>query len=110
MTSKERFDLTINHKQPDKMMIDFGATSTTGIHVLTIENLRKYYGLKWKPVRVVDPYQMLGEVDEELQEIMGADAIGAKGKSSSFGFYNITLLVAICIIIFLKIIYIQHNQ
>ncbi|MFW5831576.1 MAG: uroporphyrinogen decarboxylase family protein [Prolixibacteraceae bacterium] len=88
MNSKERFDLTVNHKQPDKMMVDFGATSTTGIHVLAVENLRKYYGLEQKPVRVVDPYQMLGEVDEELREILGADAVGAKGKNSSFGFYN----------------------
>ncbi len=88
MNSKERFDLTVNHKQPDKMMVDFGATSTTGIHALAVENLRKYYGLEWKPVRIVDPYQMLGEVDDELREIMGSDAIGAKGKSSSFGFYN----------------------
>jgi hypothetical protein len=88
MTSKERFDLTVNHKQPDKMMVDFGATSTTGIHVLAVEELRKHYGLKWKPVRVVDPYQMLGEVDEELREILGADAVGAKGKNSSFGYYN----------------------
>lgn len=88
MTSKERFDLTVNHKQPDKMVVDFGATSTTGIHVLAIENLRKYYGLEWKPVRVIDPYQMLGEVDSELREILGTDAIGAKGKNSSFGFYN----------------------
>lgn len=88
MNSKERFDLAVNHKQPDKMVVDFGATPTTGIHVLAVENLRRHYGLEMKPVRVVDPYQMLGEVDEELREILGADAIGAKGKNSSFGFYN----------------------
>lgn len=88
MNSKERFDCTVNHREPDKMMVDFGATSTTGIHVQAIENLRKHYGLENKPVRVTDPYQMLGEVDEELREILGADAIGAKGKNSSFGFYN----------------------
>ena len=88
MTSKERFDLTVNHKEPDRMVIDFGATSTTGIHVLAIENLRTYYGLPNKPVRVMDPYQMLGEVDDGLREIMGTDVIGAKGKNSSFGFYN----------------------
>ncbi len=70
------------------MMVDFGATSTTGIHVLAIENLRKYYGLEKKPVRVIDPYQMLGEVDEELREILGSDAVGARGRNSSFGFYN----------------------
>ena len=47
-------------------MVDFGATSTTGIHVLAIENLRKYYGLEQKPVRVTDPYQMLGEIAPDL--------------------------------------------
>ncbi|MDB4583643.1 hypothetical protein N9164_10860 [Draconibacterium sp.] len=88
MTSKERFDLTVNHKQPDKIVVDFGATSVSGIHVLAIENLRKHYGLENRPVKVVDPYQMLGEVDDELREIMGVDTIGAKGKNNSFGFYN----------------------
>lgn len=88
MTSKERFDLTVNHKQPDKIVVDFGSTSVTGIHVRSIENLRKYYGLEYKPVRVTDPYQMLGEVDHELVSIMGIDVVGAKGRKNSFGFYN----------------------
>ncbi len=88
MTSKERFDLTVNHRQPDKMAVDFGATSTTGIHVKSIENLRKYYGLGNKPVRVTDPYQMLGEIDMELLGILGGDAVPAKGSKSPFGFYN----------------------
>ncbi len=88
MTSKERFDLTINHKQPDRMVVDFGSTSVTGIHVLAVENLRKYYGLESKPVRVVDPYQMLGEVDSELIEILEVDVVPAKGKKNSFGFHN----------------------
>jgi hypothetical protein len=88
MTSKERFDLTINHRQPDKVVVDFGATSVTGIHVLSVENLRRYYGLEHKLVRITDPYQMLGEIDQELIDILGVDVIGAKGKNNSFGFYN----------------------
>ncbi len=44
MTSKERFDLTVKHKQPDKMVVDFGSTSVTVIHVLAIKNLQKHYG------------------------------------------------------------------
>ena len=87
-TSKERFDLTVNHKQPDSLVVDFGATSVSGIHVSSVEKLREYYGLEKKPVRVVDPYQMLGEVDSELREIMGVDAIAAKGRKNSFGFCN----------------------
>ena len=88
MISKERFDLTINHKQPDQMVVDFGSTSVTGIHILAIENLRKYYGLEHIPIRVTDPYQMLGEVDTELINIIGIDVIGAKGKKNSFGVFN----------------------
>ena len=88
MTSKERFDLTVNHMQPDRMVVDFGSTSVTGIHVQSIENLRKYYGLEYKPVRVTDPYQMLGEVDPELVDIIGIDTVAAKGRKNGFGFYN----------------------
>lgn len=88
MTSKERFDWTVNHQQPDRMVVDFGSTSVTGMHVLSVQNLRKHYGLEDRPVRVTDPYQMLGEVDEELMEMMGADVVAARGRSNSFGFYN----------------------
>ena len=88
MTSKERFDLTVNHKQPDRVVVDLGSTAVTGIHVLSVENLRRYYGLENKPVRVIEPYQMLGEVDQELIDAMGIDVIGAWGKNNMFGIYN----------------------
>ena len=88
MTGKDRFDLTVNHKQPDRMVVDFGGTSVTGIHILTVERLRKYYGLEYKPVRLTDPYQMLGEIDTELGEILGTDTIPAKSRKNSFGIYN----------------------
>ncbi len=88
MTSKACFDSAISHRQPDRTVVDFGSTSVTGIHVLAVENLRKHYGLEYKPVRVVDPYQMLGEVDSELIDILGVDVVGARGRNNSFGFYN----------------------
>lgn len=88
MTSKERFDLTVNHKQPDRIVVDLGSTAVTGIHVLSVENLRKHYGLQSRPVRVIEPYQMLGEVDAELMDAMGIDVVGAWGKNNMFGIYN----------------------
>ena len=88
MTSKERFDLTVNHKQPDKLVVDLGATAVTGIHVRTVAYLRNYFGLEYRPVRVIEPFQMLGEVDRELMEAMGIDVVGAWGKNNMFGFYN----------------------
>jgi Uroporphyrinogen decarboxylase (URO-D) len=88
MTSRERFLKTVNHQIPDRMVVDFGSTSVTGIHVRAVENLRRYYGLAYRPVKVTDPLQMLGEVDNELAEILGSDVTGARGKNSNFGFYN----------------------
>ena len=88
MTSKERFNLTVNHKQPDRVVVDLGSTAVTGIHVLSVENLRKHYGLENKPVRVIEPYQMLGEVDQELISAIGVDVIGAWGMNNMFGIYN----------------------
>jgi len=88
MNSKERFDLTVNHKQPDRIVVDLGSTAVTGIHALAVENLRKYYGLESRPVRVIEPYQMLGLIDDDLMDAIGIDVVAAWGKNNMFGIYN----------------------
>ena len=88
MTSRERVQATLNHTQPDKIAVDFGGTPVTGIHVLAIEKIRKYYGLEDKPVRVIEPYQMLGEIDDELMDLLGVDVIGLSPPNNMFGFKN----------------------
>jgi hypothetical protein len=87
-SSRQNFQKTINHQQPDKVVIDFGATSVTGIHVLIVEKLREYYGLEKKPVKVVEPYQMLGEIDSELIKAMDIDVIGLFSAKNMFGVPN----------------------
>jgi hypothetical protein len=86
MTSKERLNTTLAHKAPDRIAIDFGATPVTGIHVLIIQKLREYYGLKKIPVKVTEPYQMLGEIDSELMDILGVDVIGLSPRTNIIGF------------------------
>lgn len=88
MTSHELFLRTVNHQSPGKVVVDMGSTGVTGIHVLAVERLREYYGLEKRPVRVIEPFQMLGEVDEELQQIIGIDVVGAEGRNNMFGVYN----------------------
>ncbi len=88
MNSREQFIKTVNHQQPDKVVVDLGSTAVTGIHALAVERLREYYGLEKKPVRIIDPFQMLGEVDDELAKVIGVDVTAAWGKNSIFGFYN----------------------
>ena len=88
MNGKEKVQLSLNHQQGQGVAIDFGGTPVTGIHVLAIKNLRDYYGLENRPVKVVEPYQMLGEVDAELQEIMGVDTISVPSRKNMFGIEN----------------------
>ncbi|MBK7628964.1 MAG: methyltransferase [Bacteroidales bacterium] len=87
-TSKENFIKTINHQQPDRVVVDFGTTGVTGIHVLIVEKLREYYGLEKRPVKVIEPYQMLGEIDSELVKAMELDVIGLFGAKNMFGVPN----------------------
>lgn len=86
--SKSDFYKTINHQQPGKVVVDFGSTSVTGIHVAVVEKLREYYGLEKRPVKVIEPYQMLGEIDSDLVREMGVDVIGLYGEKNMFGIRN----------------------
>ncbi len=84
--SHERLANALNHKQPDRIPIDFGGTSVTGIHVSCVAALRDYYGLEKRPVRVHEPSQMLGLVDEDLQDAMGVDVTAVFRRGAKWGF------------------------
>jgi hypothetical protein len=84
--SRERLVTTLNHKQPDRIPIDFGGTGVTGIHASCVAELRDYYGLEKRPVRIHEPFQMLGLVEEDLREAMGLDVVGVFPRGTMFGF------------------------
>ena len=85
MTGKERVLTVLSHREADKIALDFGSTAVTGIHVKKIAEFRRYYGLEDKPVKVFDPFQMLGEVDDELANIWNVDVVGVGGRFDMFG-------------------------
>jgi Uroporphyrinogen decarboxylase (URO-D) len=88
VNSKERILAALSHREPDRVPIDFGSTAVTGIHVSCVAALRGYYGLERHPVKVQEPYQMLGLVDEDLQQAMGLDVDGVFSRKTIFGFAN----------------------
>lgn len=45
---------------------------------------KENYGLSYKPVKIVDTFQMLGEVDRDLADAMGVDCIGVGGTRDIF--------------------------
>jgi hypothetical protein len=86
MTSRERLAATLAHRQPDHVCVDFGATFVTGIHVSALTRLRRaVLGDPTYKVKVIEPYQMLGEVDDELRAALGIDVVGTLPRKSIFG-------------------------
>lgn len=46
MTSEERIKVTLQHQEPDRIPLDFGATLLTGIHINAYKNLLNYLGIE----------------------------------------------------------------
>lgn len=88
MTSRERVLASLDHRQPDCVPVDFGATAVTGIHVSCVAALREHFGLDRHPVKVTEPYQMLGEIEEDLASVLGVDVVGVPARKTMFGFVN----------------------
>ncbi len=85
MTSRERLRAALNHQQPDKVPVDLGSTSVTGMHVLAVAKLRQALGLEDIPVRIHEVFQQLGYIDNDLQEAIGGDVVGVTAYTDFFG-------------------------
>lgn len=90
MNSRQRVEAALNHRQPDAVPLDLGASAVTGMHVSSVYHLRQTLGLDsvGTPVKVTEPYQMLGEIKPDLMDALGVDVIGLGGRRTMFGFEN----------------------
>ncbi|MGD0228638.1 MAG: methyltransferase, partial [Terriglobia bacterium] len=88
MTSRERVTLALNHKEADRVPLDLGGSGTTGMHVDSVYLLRQALGLDrpGTPVKVIDPFQMLGEVGPDLVAALDADVLPLEKQVTVFGF------------------------
>ena len=87
-TSRDRVRATLNHREPDRIPIDFGGTPVSGVHASVVAALRTHYGLEEQLVKVHEPYQMLAVIDDDLKAAMGVDVEGVVGRETMFGFRN----------------------
>lgn len=90
ISSRERVKLALNHQEPDRIPLDLGGSSVTGMHVSTVYLLRQALRLDppATPVKVIDPYQMLGEIKPDLIAALGVDVVPLRSAKTSFGFRN----------------------
>ncbi|MBL7160976.1 MAG: methyltransferase [Anaerolineales bacterium] len=90
MNSRERVRLALEHREPDRIPLDLGAGFQTGMHVSMVYALRQALELDdpGTPIKVIEPYQMLGEIKIDLLDALGADLVGVNPPKTMFGYKN----------------------
>ncbi len=90
MTSRERVQAALDHQEPDRVPLDLGGTLVTGMNVSVVYALRQALQLDppGTPVKVIEPYQMLGEIQIDLIDALGVDVVGVNPEKGFFGFKN----------------------
>ena len=87
MTSKQKVSDALSFHQ-GKVPLDIGGTPTSGIHISILEKLRKAYGLEKRLPKVIEPFQMLGFVEDDLKQALGCDTAPFWVRLNMFGFEN----------------------
>jgi uroporphyrinogen decarboxylase len=67
--------MAFQHREPDRVPIDFSGHRSSGIAAIAYAKLRKHLGLPPRPVRVYDPVQQLAIVDADVLDLFGVDTI-----------------------------------
>lgn len=88
MTSRERLTATLNHEQPDKVVVDLGSTTITGINANALAKLRTALGLEERKIKISEPLQLLGLVEEDVLQALHIDVVDVTNNYTMFGFEN----------------------
>ncbi len=88
MSYRDDVIAALNHHQPARLPVDFGATAVTGMHVSCVAALRDHFGLPKRPVKVHEPFQMLGWIDDDLADAIGVSVTCPTPRGTIFGFRN----------------------
>jgi uroporphyrinogen decarboxylase len=75
MKSRERILAAINHRQPDRIPVDLGATPSSGISVIAYQNLVTYLGIKHLKNQVYDVIQEVTQPEMEFLDLFKVDVI-----------------------------------
>jgi uroporphyrinogen decarboxylase len=74
MNPRERLIASVNHRQPDRIPVDLGGTTVTGISAIAFNNLARHLGVA-KPARILDVFQQLANVEMEIVDLLGVDVL-----------------------------------
>ena len=90
MTSRERVQAALEHREADRVPLDLGSGTATGMHVDAVYKLRQALQLDapGTPVKVVEPWELLGEIRPDLLEALGVDVMPLSMPTTRMGFRN----------------------
>jgi uroporphyrinogen decarboxylase len=75
MTSRERILAAIEHREPDRVPLDLGATPSSGISAIAYGRLARHVGLTGSRTRVYDVVQQLAQPEDEMLDRLGIDCV-----------------------------------
>lgn len=84
LTGKEKLQKTLNHEECP-ILIDVGGFPTTSIHCSIVEKLRDYFGLERRLIKIQEPMQMLGVIDDDLKKALGVQTSPLWNNYDMFG-------------------------
>jgi len=91
MNSRERLLISLSHREPDKVPVDLGSSTVTGISATAYNNLKEELQIV-SPTKVFDVVQQLAEVDMEIINLFGVDALDINRLSTKKSeWYEVTL-------------------
>ena len=80
MTSRERVLTTLNHREPDKIPIDFGGMGSTGIMAIAYNKLKQELGLENHITKMLDINQQLAIPEKEILDLFQVDVISLESS------------------------------
>lgn len=83
MNSRERGKLALEHKESDRIPFDLGGTVLTSINVHSYRRLREFLGLPAVDIQVMDIFQQIATVDEDVRQRLNADCRNVAPRSSA---------------------------
>lgn len=85
--------MSINHRQPDKVPVDLGATPSSGISAIAYNNLKKHLGMPEGQTRIYDVVQQVVIPEQEILDLFQVDVIdiGRAFNENPGDWYDVTL-------------------
>lgn len=93
MTSRERILTSVNHKEPDRVPLDLGATPSSGISAIPYNKLKKYLNISDGNTRIYDVVQQLAQPEDSIVEKFCIDVldVGRAFNTEDADWYDMTL-------------------